>query len=73
MSVEPDAAPAFRVVAGHPSDEELAALVVVLTAAATAPATPAPPPVSAWAAAARQGRPVLTPGPGAWVASARPH
>ncbi|SDT21591.1 Acyl-CoA carboxylase epsilon subunit [Friedmanniella luteola] len=75
MSGPEDTAPRWRVVAGSPSDEELAALVVALTAAAGAAAAApvAVPPVrSAWAAAAREGRPPLSPGPGAWVGSARP-
>jgi hypothetical protein len=61
-------------VTGSPTDEELAAVVVVLTAMLAAPVSlPHAAEPSRWAAAARQGRPPLTPGPGAWVGSARPH
>ena len=64
----------LQVVAGSPTDEELAAVVVVLAAAtAVAPAPPPPPERSRWAAAARLARLPLAPGPGAWVGSARPH
>ena len=74
MTAEPSSTPVVRVVSGAPTPEELAAVVVVLTAAAVAPQDAAAPPLrSAWATAARASRPVLTPAPGAWVGSARPH
>ena len=74
MTAEPSSTPAVRVVGGAPTAEELAAVVVVLTAAAVAPEdAPAPTLRSAWATAAREGRPLPTAAPGAWVASARPH
>ncbi|MFL6064806.1 MAG: acyl-CoA carboxylase subunit epsilon [Friedmanniella sp.] len=63
-------APALRVVRGRPTEEEVAALLVVLTARAPAQPPPAPE-VSAWASYARAiGAPPL-PGPGAWQASGR--
>jgi hypothetical protein len=66
-------APAFRVVRGHPSEEEVAALLVVLSARATAEPTTTVPPTAAsgWASYARAVRAPLQPGPGAWLASAR--
>ena len=68
---EPEPAPALRVVRGNPTPEELAALVVALTAQPPA-APPAPPPTtSGWADRARAVRAPLEPGPGAWQASAR--
>lgn len=64
--------PLFRVVRGHPSDEELAALVAVLSAH-SAPASPGKPTLtqSNWAAYWRGVRAPLLPGPGAWRASGR--
>jgi hypothetical protein len=66
--------PVLRVIRGEPTADELAAVVVVLAArAAEAGPEPAPRPArSQWAAKARQMRPQLTPGPGAWRASALP-
>jgi hypothetical protein len=64
---------AFRVVRGEPSDEELAALTVVLAAAATSAPAPAAPPVrDRWSDPAVRFRTPLHPGPGAWRASAWP-
>ncbi|MVA76458.1 acyl-CoA carboxylase subunit epsilon [Auraticoccus sp. F435] len=62
-------APAIEVVAGDPTAEELAAVVVVLQSRAPAPPPPPARP-SAWAAPARRHRRPLVPGPGAWQASA---
>ena len=67
--------PLLRVVAGRPTDEEAAALAVVL--AAKLAARPAPgraerAPVGGWADRARAMRAPLTPGPGAWRRSASP-
>jgi hypothetical protein len=63
----------LRVVRGDPTDEELAALVVVLQALATAPATGPPAPARrAWAAPRDAVRRPLVPGPGAWRASSLP-
>jgi hypothetical protein len=71
------AEPLFRVVAGHPTDEETAALAAVLGArlAAGPPAGHRPSgrgPAGRWADPARSMRPPLTPGPRAWRNSARP-
>jgi len=65
--------PVIRVVRGNPTTDELAALVVVLTAgvpgdeSAAAPKTP-----SGWSAYWRATRAPLSPGPGAWRSSGRP-
>jgi hypothetical protein len=70
----PPAAPALSVVRGEPTAAELAAVIVVLTARARQ-ARPASPPAampSQWSARARQMRPQLAAGPGAWRASALP-
>jgi hypothetical protein len=61
--------PLLRVVAGQPTDDEAAALAVVL--AAKLAARPAPgraerAVVGGWADRARAMRTPLTPGPGAW-------
>ena len=72
MTAHDPADPAFRVVRGHPTEEEVAALLVVLAAQApTEPATSAPPTPSEWASYARAMHAPLQPGPGAWLASAR--
>ncbi len=74
----PDPGPVLRIVAGHPTDEEVAALTaalaVKLAASARARATAAArrPARSAWAARDQQLRKPLTPGPGAWRRSGRP-
>ena len=69
--------PLLRVVAGQPTDEEAAALAVVL--AAKLAARPAPgragaehAAVGGWADRARAMRAPLTPGPGAWRRAAGP-
>ena len=73
-SGEPDSRPAFTIVSGQPTPEETAAVVVVLTAlagqGASAPADPPTP--SQWSARSRFMRAPVTPGPGAWRASALP-
>jgi Acyl-CoA carboxylase epsilon subunit len=64
----------LTIVSGRPTAQETAAVVVVLSALASQPA-PAPadrPAGSQWAARSRFLRPPLTPGPGAWRASALP-
>ena len=76
MSTEPTrepGEPVFRVTRGNPTDEELAALVTVLTALSGRPAAPAEAPVPAggWSAYWRAVRAPLRPGPDAWRASAR--
>ncbi|MGH3713852.1 MAG: acyl-CoA carboxylase subunit epsilon [Micromonosporaceae bacterium] len=66
--------PLLRVVRGAPTDEELAALTVVLAAKASAGAGPAPAePRSEWRHRAALVRKPLHHGPGAWRAAARPH
>jgi hypothetical protein len=73
MSTPEERRAAFRVVRGEPSDAELAALTVVLTAAAasrrgrSAPATR-----DRWSDPATRFRTQLHPGPGAWQASTWP-
>jgi hypothetical protein len=61
------AAPAIAVVAGHPTAEELGALVVVLSVLASEPREPPrTPPSDGWAARRRGLRTELRPGPDAW-------
>jgi hypothetical protein len=64
----------FRVVRGTPTDEELAAVTVVLAALAAAPppADPRPVVASAWNGRAARLRGPLTVGPGAWRTSTWP-
>jgi hypothetical protein len=71
--VAEETTPAFRVVRGTPTAEELAALVGVLFSrrAAARPAESARPGGSRWRASALPSSP-LRPGPGAWRASALP-
>jgi hypothetical protein len=71
--VAEETTPAFRVVRGTPTAEELAALVGVLCSrrAAAQPAGSARPVASRWRASALPSTP-LRPGPGAWRASALP-
>jgi Acyl-CoA carboxylase epsilon subunit len=67
--------PVLTVVAGHPTAEELAAVVVVLSARggqAAGPERRAPARLSAWSARSRLMRSPATPGPGAWRASGQP-
>ncbi len=61
----------FEVVHGNPSDEELAVVVSLLSAAAAAAPSAAPDqPVSNWARPAMRWTPA--PGPGAWVRTGLP-
>ena len=64
--------PLLRVVRGEPTDEELAALTVVV-AALSSQGRPRrrPVPVGAWASAGDAHRQPLRPGPGGWRASGR--
>jgi hypothetical protein len=62
----------LRVVRGTPSDEEVAALVVVLASRPGAPDAPPPVGPSAWTTSTRGGRSLPPPGPGAWLRSGRP-
>lgn len=65
-------AAAMRIVAGNPTDEELAAahsvILAVLAEQAARGAERLEPPVDRWRAGARAMREPLTPGAGAWVA-----
>jgi Acyl-CoA carboxylase epsilon subunit len=64
---------AFRVVRGEPSDEEIAALTVVLAAVAAPAHEPKAPPVrSRWSDPAARFRTPLHPGPDAWRTSMWP-
>ena len=64
---------AFRVVRGEPSDEELAALTVVLAAATAPPPAPEGPRVrDRWSDPAARFRTPLQPGPVAWRTSTWP-
>jgi Acyl-CoA carboxylase epsilon subunit len=63
----------FRVVRGGPTDEEVAALAVVLAAAATgAGSGPAPSVRDRWSDPAVRFRAPLHPGPGAWKTATWP-
>jgi hypothetical protein len=66
--------PLLRVVRGQPTDEEAAALAVVVAAKLAARPGPAREPRAAggWADRARALRIPPAPGPGAWKNSARP-
>jgi len=65
--------PVLRIVAGQPTAEETAAVVVVLSALASQPAAASPAPArSQWAARSRLLREPVSPGPGGWRASALP-
>ena len=67
--------PLLSVIRGAPGAAELAAVVVVLAARATQPGAGhpgSPGPRRGWSASAARMRPQLTPGPGAWRASALP-
>jgi len=63
--------PVFSVVKGSPTDEEVAALVAVLTLARRREPEPDTRP-SGWSAYWRTVRAPITPGPNAWRMSARP-
>jgi hypothetical protein len=64
--------PQLRLARGSATPEELAAVVAVLSAASGADDPPAPRPTSRWVARDRLVRRPLTPGRGAWRASAWP-
>jgi hypothetical protein len=61
----------FSVVKGDPTDEELAAVIAVLSARPDAAPRVAAPSMSGWSAYWRTSRLPITPGPGAWRASGR--
>lgn len=62
----------MRVVKGEPTEEELAALVAVVSAKASGADRGGRQQSSDWAAYWRSVRTPLQPGPGAWRASANP-
>jgi hypothetical protein len=65
--------PVLTIVAGQPTPEETAAVVVVLNALTSPTASSrARPARSEWAARSRFMRAPLTPGPGAWRANGLP-
>jgi Acyl-CoA carboxylase epsilon subunit len=68
--------PVLRIVAGHPTAAETAAVTVVLTALASAAAVAGQRDAgghrSAWSDRSRLLRPAVSAGPGAWRASALP-
>jgi hypothetical protein len=72
VSDEPDPPPLLRIVTPGATDEEIAALVAVVSAMAAAGQTPPEQPVSEWSAHRRKLRPALRPGPGGWRASGMP-
>ncbi len=73
MSRPDDQNPEFTVVKGSPTEDELAAVVTVLTTEFTRPRQgEAKPAQSGWSAYWRSVRSPLQPGPTAWRMSARP-
>ncbi|KRF27227.1 acyl-CoA carboxylase subunit epsilon [Phycicoccus sp. Soil802] len=64
--------PPMRLVRGDATPEEVAAVMAVLSAVAGPAPEPAPRHTSQWAARAPALRRTLSPGPGAWRASAWP-
>ena len=68
----PDPWPVLTIVSGQPTPEETAAVTVVLTALLSQPAPEARPAPSQWSDRSRFLRAPVTPGPGAWRASALP-
>jgi len=72
MSADP--VPTIEVVAGNPTAEELAAVLVVLSALSAGAAEPVEAPTrSRWSAPARRLRTAYGPSRGGWRASALPH
>jgi hypothetical protein len=70
---ETTATPLLSVLHGDPSDEELAALVAVITARRAAGADrPPPSDSSAWSAPSRRLRPPMYPGGDGWWRSSNP-
>ncbi len=69
---DPSPDPLFSVTKGSPTDEELAAVLVVLSSlSGSGSGQPAEPSVSGWSAYWRSVRPPLQPGPGVWRMSGR--
>ena len=63
--------PLLRVISGDPTDEELAALTVVVAALSWGRRRRRATPLGGWASYADRHRPPLRPGPGGWRASGR--
>ncbi len=70
-SASQSAVPLFSVVSGSPTEEELAALVVVLAGRQVRSGPPPPAPPSGWSAYWRTVRAPVQPGPGAWRLAGR--
>jgi hypothetical protein len=64
-----ESGPVLRVVRGEPSEEELAALTALVTAAAGGDEEPGPPARGRWNDPARSFPRAVLPGPGAWRSS----
>ncbi|SDT06087.1 acyl-CoA carboxylase subunit epsilon [Microlunatus soli] len=64
-------APQITITQGNPTDEEIAAVVAVITARSVAPTAADAAPRSGWAAYWRAVRAPLPPGPGSWQAAYR--
>ena len=71
MRDESEAPPLFAVVKGNPTDEDLAALVAVLSLRSGGGGEPPPTP-GGWSAYWRSVRAPVQPGPEAWRMSGRP-
>ena len=65
-------APLFTVVKGNPNEEEIAALITVLTALRSRAGSEEPPAETGWSAYWRSVRAPVQPGPEAWRMSGRP-
>jgi hypothetical protein len=62
----------FTIIKGNPTDEELAAVIAVLSAQLAVPASAEPgPSLSPWATYWREAKNPPHPGPGAWQAAVR--
>jgi Ser/Thr protein kinase RdoA (MazF antagonist) len=72
MRTVSDERPVLRIVRGEPTDDETAALVAVVAALARRSTAAVAPPRSQWRNRARNIRPAIGPGPGAWRASGLP-
>jgi hypothetical protein len=72
-AVEPVGTPLLRIITPGATDEEVAALVAVVSAMAASGAEEGTrPPTPAWSAPSRRVRTLLRHGPGAWRASGLP-
>jgi Acyl-CoA carboxylase epsilon subunit len=72
QSETPAEGPPLRLVRGDATPEEVAAVMAVLSAVSAGRLEPAPRHTSQWSSPERALRRPLTPGPGAWRASAWP-